>query len=122
MFLEWSTLPKDTKIKRSIIEEEIKSDSISTIKLNDIDYISRSFSLTNFDDKEFGDVFVLHDNSIHVNDLKKSIAFLLIMSVSMIIILSLIFNSILNKVRNNLFDKNRKLKLELKNRIKLEES
>jgi signal transduction histidine kinase len=120
LFLEWSTLPKDTKIKRSIIEEEIKSDSISTIKLNGIDYISRSFSLSNFDDKEFGDVFVLHDNSIHVNDLKKSIALLLIMSVSMIIILTLIFNSILNKVRNNLFDKNRKLKLELKNRIKLE--
>ena len=120
LFLEWSTLPKDTKIKRSIIEEEIKSDSISTIKLNDINYISRSFSLSNFDDKEFGDVFVLHDNSIHVNDLKKSIAFLLIMSVSMIIILSLIFNSILNKVRSNLFDKNRKLKLELKNRIRLE--
>jgi signal transduction histidine kinase len=120
LFLDWSTLPKDTKIKRSIIEQEIKSDSISTIKLNDIDYISRSFSLTNFDGKEFGDVFALHDNSIHLNDLKKSITFLIIMSVSMIIILSLIFNSILNKVRNNLFDKNRKLKLELKNRIKLE--
>jgi hypothetical protein len=44
LFLDWSTLPKDTKIKRSIIEEEIKSDSISSIKLNDIDYISRSFS------------------------------------------------------------------------------
>jgi hypothetical protein len=43
LFLDWSTLPKDTKIKRSIIEEEIKSDSIS-VKLNDIDYISRSFS------------------------------------------------------------------------------
>jgi signal transduction histidine kinase len=120
LFLDWSTLLINTKIKRSIIEEEIKSDSISTIKLNDIDYISKSFSLTNFDGKEFGDVIVLHDNSIHVNDLKKSVAFLIIMSVSMVIILSLIFNSILNKVRSNLFDKNRKLKLELKNRIKLE--
>jgi hypothetical protein len=57
LFLDWSTLPKDTKIKRSIIEEEIKSDSISS-KLNDIDYISRSFSLTNFDGKEFGDVLL----------------------------------------------------------------
>jgi hypothetical protein len=64
LFLDWSTLPKDTKIKRSIIEEEIKSDSISSIKLNDIDYISRSF-LTNFDGKEFG-MFLLYMTTLFI--------------------------------------------------------
>jgi hypothetical protein len=58
-------------------------------------------------------MFCLHDNSIHLNDLKKSITFYYYVSLNDNH-LSLIFNSILKKVRNNLFDKNRKLKLELK--------
>jgi signal transduction histidine kinase len=120
LFLEWSTLPAETKITRSVIEEKINSDSISTVKLNGIDYLSKSFALTNFDDTEFGDVFVLHDNSIHMSDLKKSIAYLILISVLMITFLSLIFNGILNKVVKNLFDKNQKLRLELKKRRSLD--
>jgi hypothetical protein len=76
--------------------------------LNDIDYISRSFSLTNFDGRIWG---CFADNSIHLNDLKKSITFFIIMSVSMIIILSLIV--FLNKVRNNLFDKKSKIEVRI---------
>jgi hypothetical protein len=37
--------------------------------------IYQDHSLTNFDGKEFGDVFALHDNSIHLNDLKKVLPF-----------------------------------------------
>ena len=120
LFLEWSTLPRETKMVRSVIEEKINSDSISTIKFNGIDYLSKSFALTNFDDTEFGDVFVLHDNSIHLNDLKESVGYLVLISVLMIVILSLIFNGILNKVGKKLFDKNKKLRLELKNRMRLD--
>jgi signal transduction histidine kinase len=121
LFLQWSTLPTNTKVSRSIIEEKIGSDSISNMKLNGIDYLSKSIALVNFDRTEFGDVFVLHDNSIHLSDLKKSIAYLTLISVLMIAILSLIFNDILNKVRKNLFYKNQKLKLELKKRTILDE-
>jgi signal transduction histidine kinase len=119
-FLEWSTLPIETKITRSIIEQKIKSDSISTIKLNGIDYLSKSLPLVNFDDTEYGRVFVLHDNSIHLDDLKKSISYLILVSVLMIMVLSLIFNGILNKVGKNLFDKNQKLRLELKKKMMLD--
>jgi signal transduction histidine kinase len=120
LFLQWSTLPWDTKIARRTIEEKIGSDSISNMKLNGIDYLSKSVALINFDRTEFGDIFVLHDNSIHLSDLKKSIAYLILISVLMIVILSLIFNSILNKVEKNLFYKNQKLRLELKRRTILD--
>ena len=117
LFLEWSTLPRDTKISKDIIDEKVNSDSISTFKFNEIEYLSKSLPLVNFDDTEYGRVFVLHDNSIHLNDLRKSISYLVLISVLMILILSFIFNTILNKVGKNLFDKNQKLTLELKKRI-----
>ncbi|SDZ86493.1 Signal transduction histidine kinase [Flavobacterium gillisiae] len=117
LFLEWSTLPKNTKISKDIIETKIKSNAITSIKLNGIDYLSKSLPLIDFDEAEFGNVFVLHDNSIHFDDLKKSTVNLILISVLMIMVLSLIFNRILNKVSKNLFDKNQKLILELKRRI-----
>lgn len=117
LFLEWSTLPRDTKISKAITNEKVNSDSISTFKFNEIEYLSKSLPLVNFDDTEYGRVFVLHDNSIHLNDLKKSISYLVLISVLMILILSFIFNTILNRVGKNLFDKNQKLTLELKKRI-----
>lgn len=116
LILQWSTLARKTKISRSVIEEKINSDSVSTMKLNGIDYLSKSVALVNFDRTEFGDVFVLHDNSTHLSNLKKSIGCLILISVLMIVILSLIFNGILNKVGKNLFDKNQKLRLELQKR------
>jgi signal transduction histidine kinase len=116
LFLEWSTLPKNTKINKDIIETKIVSDSVTSINLNGIDYLSKSIPLIDFDETEFGHVFVLHDNSIHFNDLKKSISSLIIISILMIIILSLIFNKILDRAGKNLFEKNQKLSLELKKR------
>ncbi|UQD55260.1 ATP-binding protein [Flavobacterium sp. K5-23] len=117
LLLDWSTLPSKTKFDKGLIEEKIKLDSITTLKLNGIDYFSKSLSLLNFDKKEYGRVFVLHDNSIHLDDLKRTIFYLILISVLMISILSFIFNNILNKVGKNLFDKNQKLVLELKKRI-----
>ncbi|MEZ7505131.1 ATP-binding protein [Flavobacterium sp. Arc2] len=116
LFLEWSTLPENTKINKDIIETKIVSDSVTSINLNGIDYLSKSIPLIDFDETEFGHVFVLHDNSIHFNDLKKSISSLIIISILMIIILSLIFNKILDRAGKNLFEKNQKLSLELKKR------
>jgi len=116
LFLEWSTLPKNTKIDKDIVETKIVSDSVTSINLNGVDYLSKSIPLIDFDEAEFGHVFVLHDNSIHFNDLKKSISSLIAISILMIIILSLIFNKILNRVGKNLFEKNQKLSVELKKR------
>jgi hypothetical protein len=63
-------------------------------------------------------MFCLHDNSIHLNDLKKSITFYYYVSLndnhSVIN-----FNSILNKVRNNHLIK---IEVRIENRIILEES
>jgi signal transduction histidine kinase len=117
LFLEWSTLSKNTKFNRAVIEEKLQLDSVTSLKLNGIDYLSKSLPLLNFDKNEYGRVFVLHDNSIHLNDLKKIIAYLILISVVMIAILSFVFNNILNKVGKNLFDKNQKLIIELKKRI-----
>jgi hypothetical protein len=58
--------------------------------LNGIDYLSKSLPLIDFDEAEFGNVFVLHDNSIHFDDLKKSTVNLILISVLMIMVLSLI--------------------------------
>lgn len=117
LFLEWSTLSPNAVIDKEVIETKIKSNAVTSIRLNGVDYLSKSLPLINFDETEFGQVFVLHDNSIHLNDLMETIAYLILISIVMIVILSLIFNTILNKIGKNLFDKNQKLILELKKRI-----
>jgi signal transduction histidine kinase len=121
LILQWSTLPSDTKITTSIIEEKIGSDSMSSIKLNGIDYLSKSVALINFDRTEFGDIIVLHDNSIQLNDLKESMFYLILISVLMIFVLLFIFDGILSKVEKNLSMKNKKLKFELQKRTRLDE-
>ena len=116
MFYRGQNTP-NAVIDKEVIETKIKSNAVTSIRLNGVDYLSKSLPLINFDETEFGQVFVLHDNSIHLNDLMETIAYLILISIVMIVILSLIFNTILNKIGKNLFDKNQKLILELKKRI-----
>jgi hypothetical protein len=69
--------------------------------------------LIDFDEAELVTFFVLHDNSIHFDDLKKSTVNLILISVLMIMVLSLIFNRILNKA-----SKTYSIKIKIDFRIK----
>ncbi|WPR71919.1 ATP-binding protein [Flavobacterium sp. NG2] len=120
LVIGWSTFPEKIKYPKEIIEEKLTSDSISNLKLNDNNYLSKSFTLMNFDKTEFGYVFILHDSSLHFDDLKRIIIFITLISFLMIFVLCILFNKILDRVEKNIYEQNLKLKLELKKRIEVD--
>lgn len=120
LIIGWSTFPDKIKYPKEKIEEKLTSDSITDLTLNKNNYLSKSFTLMNFDKSEFGYIFVLHDNSLHFDNLKKIIITIILISFFMILLLSLVFNKILSKVEENISNKNLKLRLELNKRIEVD--